>query len=263
MTMHVGKLVAVVLATVALSAAESQSAVEGYLPPGRIDLVSILPPAPAKGDIRYHADRQIFRAAKRAIGSDRWDYAKQDIPSSAAAVMQDFSCAAGITLSPDRQPATYRLFARTGLDTSRENNIAKDRFKRQRPFLIDKGAICDPDRAGIAKSFDYPSGHATRGWAYGLILAELLPDRATPILMRARAYGESRLICRVHNASAVEAGRLGAAATMDVVRTASAFQADLSAAQKELAAPQPAPDAVACEREARILWPSILAGLRK
>ena len=261
--MHGRQLVSVVLAAVALSAADGQSTLEGYLPPGRIDLVAILPPAPAKGDIRYQADRQIFRATKRDIGSDRWDYARQDIPSSAAAVMRDFSCAAGIALSPDRQPATYRLLARAGVDTSRENNIAKDRFKRQRPFLIDKGAICEPDRDSIARSFDYPSGHATRGWAYGLILAELLPNRATPILTRARAYGESRLVCRVHNASAVEAGRLGATAAMDVVRTIPAFQADLAIARSELDSPQPAPDAAACEREARILWPSIFAGLGK
>ena len=40
-----------------------------------------------------------------------------------------------------------------------------------------------------------------------MILAELLPDRATPILARGRAYGEEpyRLL-GVHNASAVVEG---------------------------------------------------------
>jgi acid phosphatase (class A) len=32
----------------------------------------------------------------------------------------------------------------------------------------------------------------------GLILAELAPERATPILNRGRAYGESRVVCGVH-----------------------------------------------------------------
>jgi acid phosphatase (class A) len=148
------------------------------------------------------------------------------------------------------------------VDTARENNVAKDSFKRLRPFLIDKGDVCEADPKEVAKSYDYPSGHTTRGWTEGLILAELLPARATPILTRARSYGESRLVCRVHNASAVEAGRVGATATMDVVRATPAYQADLAAARTELADVQPKPDAAACEREARIVWPSVFAGLK-
>jgi acid phosphatase (class A) len=38
-------------------------------------------------------------------------------------------------------------------------------------------------------------------------MAELAPDGATEILVRARAFGESRLVCGVHNLRAVEAGR--------------------------------------------------------
>lgn len=261
--MRVKVILAGLVATAALVAVESQSGPQGYLEPGRVDLVAILPPAPLKGEIRYETDRRVFRAMKRTIGSKRWDYAKSDIPSSSAEVMRDFSCATGIALSPDRQPLTYRLLARAGVDTARENNAAKDRFQRLRPFLIDKGEICEADRADIGKSFDYPSGHTTRGWTFGLILAELLPTRATPILARARSYGESRLICRVHNASAVEAGRIGATATMDVIRTTPAYQADLAEARAELATTQPAPDATACERERKVVWPSVLAGLRK
>lgn len=258
------RIIAALAATgLALAAAHGQKGVQGYLPAGRIDLVAILPPAPQKGDIRYETDRQVFKAMKAGIGSDRWDYAKKDVPSSAADVMKDFSCAAGIALTPENQPATYQLLSRAGADTARENNLAKDSFKRLRPFLIDKGAVCEADPKEVAKSFDYPSGHTTRGWTTGLILAELLPDRATPILSRARAYGESRLVCRVHNASAVEAGRVGATATMDVVRTTPAYQADLAAARAELATAQPRPDAATCEREARILWPSVLTGLAK
>lgn len=249
-------------AGIALAAANGQSGVQGYLPAGQIDLTKILPPAPQKKDIRYETDRQVFAAMKAGVGSERWDYAKKDIPSSAADVMKDFSCAAGIALSPEKQPATYRVLNRAGVDTARENNVAKDQFKRLRPYLIDKGQVCEPDPKELAKSYDYPSGHTTRGWTEGLILAELLPDRATPILTRARAYGESRLVCRVHNASAVEAGRIGATATMDLVRATPAYQADLAAARAELAGPQPKPDATACEREMKVVWPSVFTGLK-
>jgi hypothetical protein len=60
----------------------------------------------------------------------------------------------------------------------------------------------------------------------------------------------------------VEAGRVGATATMDVVRATPAYQADLAAARVELAGTQPSPDANACTREEKILWPSVLAGLK-
>jgi membrane-associated phospholipid phosphatase len=46
----------------------------------------------------------------------------------------------------------------------------------------------------------------------GLILAELVPEAASDVLARARAFGQSRIVCGVHNASAVEAGWMTATA---------------------------------------------------
>ncbi len=66
-------------------------------------------------------------------------------------------------------------------------------------------------------------------------MAELAPDRATPVLARARAYGESRLVCGVHNQSAVVGGQITAASTLAAVHAVPAFQADLAAAREELA----------------------------
>ena len=90
-----------------------------------------------------------------------------------------------------------------------------------------------------------------------------MPDRATPILTRARAYGESRLVCRVHNLSAVEAGRLGATTTMSAIAQTPAYQADFAAAKAELAHAAPVPDGANCPAEAALLGPSVLAGLKE
>jgi acid phosphatase (class A) len=238
---------------------------KGYLPPDAVDLMKILPPPPEKGEIRYETDRQVFKATRREKDSARWALATADVPSAVPEVMKDFSCAAGVTLSPTATPATYKLLLNANSDTSRATNAAKDKWKRLRPFLIDKGPVCE-DTDSLAKSYDYPSGHATRGWTFGLILSDLIPNRATPILTRARAYGESRIICGAHNMSAIEAGRLSADVTIRFVQAMPAYQADLAAARAELAAARSGgtgPDAGSCSAESMLTEKSVLGGLYK
>jgi acid phosphatase (class A) len=222
----------------------------GYLPANTVDLIKIIPPAPQSGEIRYETDRKVFKATRSTQGSARWQLATDDVPSSIGAMMKDFSCAAGVTLSPTATPATYKLLSNASADTGAATNAAKDHWKRQRPFLIDKGPVCD-DKDTLAKSYDYPSGHATRGWTFGLI--------------RARAYGESRIICGAHNMSAIEAGRLSASVTMQFVHSSAAYQKDLAAARAELAAARAAnsgPDAGSCSAEIILTEKSILEDLR-
>jgi acid phosphatase (class A) len=241
------------------------AAPSGYIAPDAIDLTKILPAAPVKGDIRYETDRKVFKAMKAKIGGPRWQLATRDVVYATPIMMQDFSCAAGIALSPEATPATYRILATTSADTGRVNVAAKAHWQRLRPYQIDDGETCE-DKKELGKTFDYPSGHATKGWTFGLVLAALLPDRAGPILARARAYGESRIVCRVHNMSAVEAGRLGATATMTLIRDTPAYQADLAAAKAELAAARrdaTPPDGAACASEAAIATPSVLDGLKR
>ena len=207
----------------------------GYLGGATVDITTVVPPAPVKGDIRYATDRKVFKAMKRAVGSARWRAATGDVIYATPAMEQDFACATGLPLSPDAYPATTRLLNNASADTGRANTAAKDRWRRLRPYKIDPGETCE-DKAELGDSYDYPSGHTTKGWTFGLVLADVLPERAGPILARAREYGESRIVCRVHNFSAVENGRLGATVTMATVRQTPGYLADLAAARAEVAA---------------------------
>jgi acid phosphatase (class A) len=252
------------LAGAALALVAAASDYKGYLQTP-VDITTVVPDAPQKGDVRYEADRKMFRATRAMLDTPRGKLATDDVPSSVIEVMKDFSCAAGVKLSPETAPATWRLLANANADTARANNLAKEHWKRLRPFLIDKGPVCS-SKEELAKSYDYPSGHTTRGWTFGMVLTDAEPDRATPIQVRARAYGESRIICGAHNMSAVEAGRLGATVTMDTVRQTAGYQADLEAARAELKAaranPALAPDAAACSTEAGLVAKSVLVGIR-
>jgi acid phosphatase (class A) len=218
------------------------------------DTVKILPPAPQPGDARYEADRKMFLGTRKLEGSPRWALATND--DNGGLYLKDLSCAVGVELGRQNAPRFLSLYARVARESTRATNTPKDALKRLRPFLIDKGPTCIDQLGNIKDSYDYPSGHVTFSWSEALILAELAPDRATDILVRARVFGESRLVCGVHNMSAVEAGRTNASALVAALHGSAEFRADLDAARAEIAAARkagPAPDPAACAKEAELL----------
>ena len=220
------KLALVAIVAVAATAGGAFERPKGYLAPGEFDVTHVLEPAPRSGDPRYDTDRKIFRDTRKLVGTPRYALATADVDYSPAAMLRDFSCSAGVVLTPTTAPTLMTLLVRAESDTAGQSGAAKTFYQRQRPYLIDHGQTCQApaelyDRQAHHASYDYPSGHATLGWTMALILASLEPDRAQPILQRGRAFAESRFVCGVHNESAVEAGMLSASATMAVVQTLS------------------------------------------
>ena len=259
----------------ALAASATAAGVDrptGYLADGEFDVTHVLEPAPRKGDPRYTTDRIIFRATRHLIGTPRWQLATSDADISTPALLHDFSCSVGVTLTTENAPKLVRVLQRAGLDTATETNRAKEVYQRDRPFTIDRGLICQPaselyDSKAHRMSYDYPSGHTTRGWTYALVLSSLAPDRAQQILERGRGYGDSRFICGAHNESAVEAGMLSATSTMALVSTKPAYRADLAEARDELTARRASgTPPTGCDAEAALLrqrvMPKLDAGAR-
>lgn len=235
--------------------------VSPYLGPERWpDATKILPPAPAVGSAREAQDQAVFKATRALEGQARWTLAQADVPTLPAAMLKTFSCAVGAELTPQNAPKLNAMLSKVGLDAGRQTSAGKDVFSRKRPYLIDEGQTCVPKTDSLAHSPDYPSGHATWGWSIGLILAELAPDRATPILTRARQFGESRVVCGVHSVSAVEAGRTNGASLVATLHGDPKFRADMEAARAELAeirkaaGAAPASCAVETETLAKPAW---------
>ncbi|WP_430391545.1 acid phosphatase [Dyella sp. 20L07] len=203
-------------------------------PESSLQTAILLPTAPKPGTARYEADRAVFRATRSLEGSPRWLQAQHDVDYSTPVLMADFSCAMGVPLDAERLPQLAGLVDQTSNAADASTGPAKKANQRQRPFLIDPGATCQATTQ-LTHSFDYPSGHATRGWAVGLVLTELAPDRATDLLLRSRAFADSRVVCGVHNLSAIEAGAMNGAAVVATLHASETFQAKLAAARKELA----------------------------
>lgn len=235
-----------------MGAAEPKPA--GYLGDTAPDTYKVLPPAPVAGTTRYEADRSIYLGTRSLKDTPRWTLAQNDVDQ--AKIPKDMACAVGVELTPVNAPVTTRILTRLLLDDKQATDRPKDIYKRKRPYLVDEGPICVQRTDGLAASPDYPSGHNTWGWSVGLVLAELAPDRATEILLRARAFGEGRLVCGVHTLSAVEAGRMNASMVVAALHGNEAFRKDMDLARKEVATARkagPAPDPTACAAEAELI----------
>ena len=221
-----------------------------YLGASAPDTYKILPPAPVAGTARYETDRSLFLATRKLKDTPRWALARND--DNSALVIKDMSCALGVELTRENAPKLMSMIPRIGRDSTRVTNAPKDIYKRPRPYLVDDGPICIDKSDSLARSPDYPSGHVTFSWAVGLIMAELAPDRATAVLVRMRAFGESRMVCGVHTMSAVEAGRTNGSVLVAGLHGSEAFRTDMEMARKEVAAARkagPAPDPAACAVE--------------
>lgn len=209
-------------------------------PTQRAQSARILPPAPVSGTPRYEADRAVFRRTRALRDSPRWTQASRDVGLGVPVMLTNFSCAVGTRLSPVKTPILAGLLTRVSADAERVIEPAKAVNRRLRPFQIDKGAVCQAKEK--LDSYDYPSGHATWGWTIGLLLAELAPDRASDVLVRARVYAESRVVCGAHNLSAIEAGQTNAAALVATLHGSEAFRDAMQAVRGELAAAREADD---------------------
>ncbi len=220
--------------------------------------IATIPPSPKEGDARNTLDWDIFLKTRALEGTDRWALAKNDDSYKPADILKDFSCAVGVQLTPDNSPTLMSIIGRSTIDAGMAAEAAKQLYRRDRPFVHNAGNICIDREGGIAKSFDYPSGHASLGWTAGLVVAQLSPENSSHVLARGRAYGESRVVCGVHNMSAVEAGRTNAAGVFAALQGSAEYRGALDKARAELAVARAAGsklDAASCAAEAELVKP--------
>lgn len=227
---------------------------ERYLAKGAFDARDHLAPAPKKGSAADLRDREIFHATRALKDTPRWTLAQAD--NAEEEVMDAYACALGVKPTRESNPKLAATLLKMSRDVRPAVSGPKLKYRRPRPYLHEDGPICIKRSLGLSIAPDYPSGHSTWGWSVGLVLAQIAPDRAEAILARAKAFGESRVVCGVHNMSSVEAGRQNAQNLLTALQTSDAFKADLTAARAEMdvaRAKGPAPDAKRCEAEAAIL----------
>jgi acid phosphatase (class A) len=215
-------------AVLAIFAPAGLQAAGPYL--GTFDPFSLLPPPPAAHGTEDLADRdeayQVY--LKRTPAEVSLAKAEHKVTFAA------FSKAAGCDLKAGRYPKLDAIFLEVDAETKRVVDLAKAHWGRKRPFLDDPDRF--PSPADPEKSAGYPSGHATRGIAFAMILSEIFPQRRDQIFDKGRLIGWTRVEAGVHTPLDIYAGRVLGQALGRAFLASPALQEDLAAARAEVAA---------------------------
>lgn len=221
------------LAAAIACVAVAETKPHGYLERNDIDGARVIGPPPPEGSIQAKADRAAYLETRALAGSPRWTRAVKDDDLWQGGAVSRFSCVLGARLGP-QTPRTYALLQKIELDVRTVGSPPKKFFNRTRPLMDNNLPVCVPRGEWMKGNASYPSGHSMTGWAWGLVLSEISPDHAGPLMEAGAAIGDSRWICGVHYRSDVEAGRKLGAAMVARLHAEPAFQKDLAAAKAEL-----------------------------
>jgi acid phosphatase (class A) len=197
----------------------------------QVDASVFLPPPPAANSALEVAERAIVRGPWTA------ERRQQALEDNAIDPFAAFDSVLGANFTLANFPATFAVLDRAGRAAGFAGDPVKFIHRRPRPFLSDSAiATCIPNDERLRASFSYPSGHAALGFAWSLVLAELVPSRADALIERGRDFTWSRVVCGVHYPSDVEAGRTVAGAAVARLHADAEFRQMMDAARAELAA---------------------------
>jgi hypothetical protein len=108
----------------------------------------------------------------------------------------------------------------------------KEHFNRWRPYQYDARLLYGKMEANPG----YPSGHATRGWLYALLLERLFPEKREAILEKGREIGWDRVRLGMHFPSDVWAGQVLGQAIWQELMANPTFMKDLTNAVNQIRA---------------------------
>jgi acid phosphatase (class A) len=217
---------------IAAALAVSSAATAGepfYLDPAAVDLIHVLAPPPAVGSPAGQADLQAVLDAVQSRTDAQIEHAQADDRK----IVFRFADVMGPNFRPENLPLTTLLFQHVYTDGDAVTFVTKSYFKRQRPFVV------DPDIKIIvvqAPDFSYPSSHATFAYEAGILLAEMVPEKAAAIFERSADYAHDRVIAGVHFPTDVEAGRISGSVIDNVLLHNAHFLTDFERAKSEVRA---------------------------
>ncbi len=138
----------------------------------------------------------------------------------------------GAAFTEDRYPATYSLLRRSGSDSWRIGDAARDHWKSVRPWIADSRVVLHVSPIKIPS---YPSGHTLTNHVWARILADLFPQKRKVLFARADAIANHRVIAGVHYPFDLIAGITMADVTFCKMKKSPEYQQAFRAAAAEIA----------------------------
>jgi len=197
----------------------------------RPDGVYFLPPPPSMSSGEFFNDYYYYQ----------WGKQQRDTQSGIQAALDEdyelcdaFSDAFGIKLSQAETPEILLLAESAVSDAQRANKRVKNFYQRRRPFAqFNEPSLLPEADERESVTYSYPSGHTTRGWTFALALSTVAPEATNALMLRAREYALSRVICGRHWKSDIDNALMLAAAVFSNVVVTQAYQQQLVKAREE------------------------------
>lgn len=194
----------------------------------------ILDPPVDTNSRRYYSDFIQYYQAKNERHGSRGMQAIIDADNSDIALMNCFSTALGISLSPCETPHIAALLSMAKQIFLNETSRLKAKSFRKRPYIqMSEPSLIPEDEEANALTSSYPSSSSAMGWGLALVLVEVAPEYQDYILSRGYEFGRSRVIAGYHYATDVQAGRLLASMVFIRMQNDPTFRQLLKAAREE------------------------------
>ena len=202
-----------------------------YIDAGIFNIDSTIPPPPISSSFEYKLEVEFMKNRIAKLSDAQKELAIKDALNESVGFFSD--TLAGFDIA--KLPKTKSLFDKVKYNAGYEARSFKNYFKTKRPYQVDADihACVAPKPSNLDRS--YPSGHTTMGYAMGVVLANLVPEKAKEIMERSRLYGENRINCGAHFPSDVSGGQvLGTLVAKELLKN-NEFQLLMRASKEELA----------------------------
>ncbi|HTI03313.1 MAG TPA: phosphatase PAP2 family protein [Acidisoma sp.] len=198
-----------------------------YITPAEVDLDNLLAPPAALGSAQETADLAAVQKAEMERSAQDSIDAEEDHNRS----VFRFADVMGPGFTPQKLPMTTAFFARLLTDEKQIVAAAKTHFARPRPFVVDSNLspLVFPK-----KTPSYPSGHTAFAYVTAIILAAMVPEKASAIFDRAATYGYNRVVAGAHFPTDIEAGRIAGTVIASVFFHDPRFLSDFDRSRQEV-----------------------------
>jgi acid phosphatase (class A) len=198
-----------------------------FVKPTAVDCAKVLLAPPAPNTLSGRADLEAVLQAQAWRTPEHVAWAKR-VDKNDAFLFGDVM---GAWFTRANLPRTAALLKDVDEDRHEVTEVAKKLFARARPWVVDPRV--EPC-VGKPSNDSYPSGHTASLFARAGVLAEIFPEKRTPLFDFAHRAAWGRVHGGVHFPSDLVGGWTIAEAFIAELRKSPAFQADVAACRAEI-----------------------------